>query len=488
MTLQAVSSLNGPASAPSRRRRRRRTAWMLPTLGGDAVVVSVAAVVALFGRQTGWLVGDSTRVNGALELVAPLLLVSWLVLIAAVGGYAAEVQGAGSDEYSRVGRATLYAAAGFGLVCYLMNYSLSRGFFLLLFGLGLPGLIVFRFALRKALHWARRRGQFAQRVLICGDESHVDDIAGVLRRDTWLGYHVVGAVLPTVGLEETRSGVPVLGATRDITAVTNVHDVDVAFFAGGSSVSAGDMRATSWELDQAGVDMVLAPAMTDISSERVRVRPVGGMPLVHVDPPTWADASRWGKRLFDLVGSGLLLVMIAPLLATVALLVKLDDGGPIFFRQTRIGRDGRQFGCLKVRSMVVDAEARLAALQAEAAFEGGLFKMADDPRVTRHGHWIRRLSIDELPQLINVFRGEMSLIGPRPPLPSEVEAYDAGAARRLWVRPGMTGLWQVSGRSRLSWDEAIRLDLYYVDNWSMFQDLIILTKTVRAVLGGRGAY
>ena len=215
---------------------------------------------------------------------------------------------------------------------------------------------------------------------------------------------------------------------------------------------------------------------------------MGGLPLIHIEPPTWSDASRWGKRTFDLVGSSLLILAFAPLLAFTALQVKAHDRGPVFFRQIRTGKDGEAFSCLKFRTMCVDAEARLAALHAQTGYTGGLFKMQDDPRVTRPGRWLRRFSIDELPQLFNVWRGDMSLVGPRPPLPIEVEKYDADASRRLHVRPGMTGLWQVSGRSDLTYAEAIRLDLYYVDNWSMVQDLAILTRTLGAVLASRGAY
>jgi exopolysaccharide biosynthesis polyprenyl glycosylphosphotransferase len=233
---------------------------------------------------------------------------------------------------------------------------------------------------------------------------------------------------------------------------------------------------------------VVAPSVNEISSERMSLRPVGGLPLLHIDPPTWRDASRLGKRSFDVVGALLLLLLFSPFLAGAALWVKLHDGGPVFFRQRRIGQDGEPFDCFKFRSMVVDAEDRLAALREDVGFEGGLFKMREDPRVTRPGKWLRRFSVDELPQLWNVVRGEMSLVGPRPPLPTEVHGYDEEVARRLRVRPGMTGLWQVSGRSDLSFDEAIRLDLYYVDNWSMLQDLTILARTLGAVVKSRGAY
>jgi exopolysaccharide biosynthesis polyprenyl glycosylphosphotransferase len=232
----------------------------------------------------------------------------------------------------------------------------------------------------------------------------------------------------------------------------------------------------------------MAPGVTDVSSERIRVRPVAGLPLLHLDRPRHQDALRWAKRTFDLVGSSLLLVLVSPLLAFAAWKIKRFDGGPVLFRQIRVGRDGEFFTCLKLRSMVVDAEQALPELHTVAGYDEGLFKLAQDPRITKPGQWIRRFSVDELPQLVNVLRGDMSLVGPRPPLPSEVDRYTLTQARRLRVRPGMTGLWQVSGRSDLSWTESIRLDLYYVDNWSMIQDVVILVRTVGAVLSSRGAY
>jgi exopolysaccharide biosynthesis polyprenyl glycosylphosphotransferase len=220
----------------------------------------------------------------------------------------------------------------------------------------------------------------------------------------------------------------------------------------------------------------------------VRTRPVGGLPLIHLEAPRWMHASRWAKRTFDLVVTSLLIAALSPVFLFIALRVKLHDGGKVLFRQTRTGRHGEEFSCLKFRTMVEDAESRLAQLHEQVGHVDGLFKMKDDPRITKPGRWLRRFSLDELPQLFNVVRGDMSLVGPRPPLPSEVQQYDEFTARRLNVRPGLTGLWQVSGRSDLSWHEAIRLDLFYVDNWSMMQDVSILCKTVGAVLSSRGAY
>jgi exopolysaccharide biosynthesis polyprenyl glycosylphosphotransferase len=234
--------------------------------------------------------------------------------------------------------------------------------------------------------------------------------------------------------------------------------------------------------------MIVVPNVADISAQRLDVRPVAGLPLVDVERPQAIAATRWIKRSFDLAVSALLLVLAAPVLAGVALAIWLEDRGPVLFRQVRVGRGGEEFNCLKFRSMCVDAEARLAELQARNQGAGLLFKIADDPRITRVGRFIRRYSLDELPQLWNAFRGDMSLVGPRPALPREVAQYDSDTRRRLDVRPGLTGLWQVSGRSNLSWEDTVRLDLFYVDNWSMVQDLAILAKTARAVLGSDGAY
>ena len=227
---------------------------------------------------------------------------------------------------------------------------------------------------------------------------------------------------------------------------------------------------------------------SDVAAERVKVRPVAGLPLLHVDKPRSAAAVRSAKRAFDVIGSLAVLLALSPVFALAAIQIKRSDGGPVFFRQARVGRVGQPFGMVKFRSMVLDAEERLAELAALNESDGVLFKMKEDPRITRVGRFLRRYSIDELPQLVNVIRGEMSLVGPRPPLPAEVDKYAIDVHRRLLVRPGLTGLWQVSGRSGLSWDESVRLDLYYVENWSPSLDATILLRTLLAILRGSGAY
>ncbi|MBC2962289.1 sugar transferase [Nocardioides deserti] len=455
----------------------------------DLIFVVGAVLLAVVGRKTFGVFPSPADVSENVSTAGPLIVFGWMLTLVVAGAYNTSVFGAGTDELKRIFNGSMVAAALVGVGCFFADYPLSRGFYFLAFAIGIPTLIAGRLAIRSALHQARRRGSLLHRVLIAGSPAHVDEIAAVLGRERWLGYRVVGAVTPSHYLEEeTRAGIPVLGNSDDITSVVLESGADVVFIAGGALASATQMRRLAWDLEHERVQLVVAPSVTDVSSERIRVRPVGGLPLMHIDPPRATDASRWGKRLFDVVGSAGLIVAFSPLFVLAALQIKLHDRGPVLFKQTRVGQDGRQFPCLKFRTMVVDAEQRLKDLHAQQGYEAGLFKMKDDPRVTKPGRWLRRLSLDELPQLFNVLRGEMSLVGPRPPLPLEVARYERDTARRLRVRPGMTGLWQVSGRSDLSWSEAVRLDLYYVDNWSMMQDLSILLKTFSAVFGSRGAY
>ena len=244
----------------------------------------------------------------------------------------------------------------------------------------------------------------------------------------------------------------------------------------------------AWRLEGTGVDLIVAPAVTEVAGPRIVVRPVAGIPLLHVEEPSLSGRARFTKNVFDRLFATLVLVLLSPLLLLLGILVRVTSHGPMLFRQTHVGRDGREFRMLKFRTMVVGAEEQLEALRTHVDPDDVLFKLPDDPRLTRVGKWLRRHSLDELPQLWNVLVGDMSVVGPRPPLPSEVAKYADDARRRLLVKPGLTGLWQVSGRADLSWDDAVRLDLYYVENWSWVLDTLILVRTVPAVVKGRGAY
>ena len=465
----------------------------IPTVafGIDLLLVTFSVYAAILGRQSLAfpLADGATDVGEALSIAGPVMIIGWVATVYLMGGYRPEVFGAGLDEYKRVVNSSLITAAAVGIGCYLLEFQLARGFFILAFAIGIPVLVLGRLVLRRSVQRARRAGSLQHRVVIAGAEGHVDEIAAVLGRETWLGYHVVGALTPEPGQRvSTHSGIPLLGSSHSIAQVAIDAEADVVFLAGGAFSSSDEMRQLAWDLEHEDINVVIAPSVTDVSSERISVRPVGGLPLIHVEKPRSQAAVRRAKRTFDIVGSTLLLLAFSPVFAFSAYRIWKFDRGPVLFRQTRIGRDGAAFHCWKFRTMVTNAEELLAELHAQEGYEGGLFKMENDPRITAPGKWLRRFSLDELPQLINVWTGDMSLVGPRPPLKHEVAQYDDAMARRLRVRPGMTGLWQVSGRSDLAWSEAIRLDLYYVDNWSMVQDLNILARTFGAVFGSRGAY
>ena len=482
-----LDALANPASARSRTRR----SWLVSAAAQhaflvviDLLVISVTMIVAVYVR--GMLPVD-TSASSQVLLVLPLIGALWIGFTHMFGAYQLRHQRAGATEYKRTVMAAFTTAAVVGISSYLLKAEFSRTVFVLLFSAGTTGLLLARFARRRVMHAVHKQGALLTPIVVAGDSGHVDAIAKVLRRETWLGYRVVGAVTSDRA-DQTPGGLPVLGPVSDTVAVIEEHDIATVIFAEGSFSSPADFRRMAWELEEQDIHMIVVPNLTDVSAQRLDVRPVAGLPLVDVDRPQAIEAARWIKRSFDIVGSAVLLLLAAPLMGLTALAIKLEDGGPVVFRQRRVGLKGQEFDCLKFRSMCVDAEARLAALAAQNQGAGPLFKLTHDPRITRVGRILRRFSIDEIPQLWNALRGDMSLVGPRPALPTEVAQYDSDTRRRLDVRPGLTGLWQVSGRSNLSWDDTVRLDLYYVDNWSMVQDLMILAKTARAVVGSDGAY
>jgi exopolysaccharide biosynthesis polyprenyl glycosylphosphotransferase len=334
-------------------------------------------------------------------------------------------------------------------------------------------------------------------VILVGHELAVVATNRQLRRERYHGFDVVGACLPPhwpgagpdAGWHDGQIGdLPVYGTFDAVAHAVQTARADTVVVLSCPELDGDALRRLAWTLERDDIDLIVASALVDVAGARTTIRPVDGLPMLHVEHPRLSGSRRLVKTAFDRTGAGILVLLAAPLLATVALLVRLDSPGPVMFRQVRVGKDGREFVMVKFRTMHVDAERRLAELRHLNEHDGVLFKMREDPRVTRVGRWLRRLSLDELPQLFNVVRGDMSLVGPRPPLPEEVAAYPDDARRRLAVKPGMTGLWQVSGRADLPWEEAVRLDLRYVENWSLSLDLVILLRTVTAVCRGAGAY
>jgi exopolysaccharide biosynthesis polyprenyl glycosylphosphotransferase len=480
-----------PITQPATERARSQRLLQLAIAGGDLVVISLAAVLATVGRTVLGLFDPTDDINEVAQSIGVWIVAGWMIANIVLGTYARAHVGAGTIEYARICSAAGITAGAIGIISYLTKFNLSRGYFVLLFVIGVPLLLLWRWIARRLVHRAHANGHLLTRVLISGSPTHIDEVVAVLERESWLGYRIVGALVPpaSTALTTTPWGVPVVGNTDHTAEAVRGEKADLVVFTEGAFPSAVDFRRVAWDLEGHHVQMAVVPSLSDISSGRVTMRPVGGLPLVHVEQPQSLGAARSLKRAFDLVGASLLLLLALPLMTVCAVMVRMGDGGPVLFRQTRVGRDGMFFECLKLRSMVVDAEAQLSGVTHLTSHpDSVLFKARHDPRITRVGAFMRRFSIDELPQLFNVIAGDMSLVGPRPALPAEVRRYQPHVQRRLHVRPGLTGLWQVSGRSDLSWDDTVRLDLYYVDNWSIVQDLTIMAKTLQAVLRTRGAY
>ncbi|WP_456823132.1 sugar transferase [Cellulomonas sp. P5_E12] len=439
----------------------------------DLVITAfVISAAAAFGAASGWW--------------AAVAGVAFLLMVAAGRGYDRKSLGDGPVEFQAVLRAGVGAAAIVALGSVALAMPLPRVQVAATIVLLTIATAVGRHLLRRSLHRRRTRGIAMSRTLVVGDAKSVHHLIHDLRGATYHGYQVVGVCLPAITDQPPQDGVPTLGALADIPQVAYDHQVDVVIVS-GSELSGEALRRLSWALGRAGVELVVSPGLVEVLGPRVHLRPTAGLSLLEVE--TSSPRRRMlAKSALDRTLGAAILLAASPVIAFAALAVRLTSRGPAFFRQRRIGVDGREFTMWKLRSMYVDAEERKAALLIRSDRDGLMFKMHDDPRITRVGKLLRRYSVDELPQLWNVVRGDMSLVGPRPPLPQEVDEYHDAVYRRLHVRPGLTGLWQVSGRADLSWEESVRLDLRYVDNWSVAMDLMILWKTGRAVFGGSGAY
>ncbi len=420
---------------------------------------------------------------------APVICGVWILTLLVRGAYRRRILGAGHEEFQIVVSSTLVAAGLIGTGAFLLDLHLERAFVALFLVSGCTALLASRYAMRKVVHVARRNGQLLTRVIAVCEPGALDELISQFLRTPQLGYQVVGTCVPGLEREADVSlPVPLFGGIDSILEaceITGAHTVLVG--SGGASTSRA-LRQIGWALEGRNIGLVVVPSVLDVAGPRVHMRHLAGLPLVHIEEPGARRAGGLAKRAFDLVGATAMLLVLSPLIALIALAVKLNDGGPVFFRQERAGRHGQSFRMTKFRSMVVNADEKLADLSDFNDVDDVLFKMRNDPRVTRVGRPLRKWSLDELPQLFDVLRGDMSLVGPRPPLQREVDLYPPEMHRRMLVRPGLTGLWQISGRSDLPFDEAVRMDLYYVDNWSIVSDVIIMLKTLRAVVLRHGAY
>ena len=471
---------------------RVRAARTLRIVDGFVVMWAVAgAYVIRFGLEPSFVV-SGTEPN-YLWFSAALCLAWWLML-EAWNSRNSRILGSGPDEYKRVAAASLWLFGLLAIFSYVFRVETARGYVGIALPVGLLGLMLGRWLLRQHLSVNRQSGASMSRLMLLGGPSAVAHLASSLVAAKYAGYLPIAAYTPGAQDKlsiEPDSGLPILGHEPEARAILEAIDrcqADAVAVSAGVQLHPQTLRHLGWELAARNVGLIMAPALTDIAGPRIHTQQVAGLPLIHVTTPALDGGQRVAKRLFDVVVSGVLISFSSPVLILIALVLKVTDPGPVLFRQERVGIEGAHFGMLKFRSMVVDAEQRLSELEHRNEGNGVLFKMKSDPRITPVGRFLRKYSLDELPQLFNIFAGSMSLVGPRPPLPREVAVYEKDVRRRLLVKPGLTGLWQVSGRSNLSWQDSVRLDLYYVENWSLAGDLVIILKTARAVFSSSGAY
>lgn len=460
----------------------------------DAFVVLWAifgAVVARFGTIQS---ENMTRTGVPDVVIATLLATSWWIMLSVWGSRDSRILGYGHEEYKRVVGSSVWFFGLIAIVSYTFQFETARGYVALALPAGVLSLVMARFLVRQALQVDRQLGRSLSRVLIIGGPSSVEHLARSLTLHPMAGYLPVATYLPGTPDGTRIAGdlaLPTLGHStdaREIAETIEAFGPDAVALSSGVQLPPTTIRALGWALADLDVRMIMAPALTDVAGPRIHTQPIAGLPLIHVSTPNLAPRQQFVKRVFDLVGAGVLITLLAPLLLLLAVVVRVDSPGPFLFSQERVGAYGARFKMFKFRSMVVDAESQLHNLSSLNQGNDVLFKIRNDPRVTRVGKFLRRYSLDELPQLFNVINGTMSLVGPRPPLPSEVDKYEPHVHRRLLVRPGLTGLWQVSGRSLLSWEDSVRLDLFYVENWSLSGDLLILARTIRAVFHRTGAF
>ena len=440
------------------------------------LVFSISLVLTLrFPNTWQGSLNDYELRNIVLSL---LVLVSWLFFLWFNGSRDTNILGFGADEYKRLINATLLSFTFIAFISYIFKLEISRGFVLPVFPIGLILLFIARRILRRRLLRARNQGRYLSRVLLLhsGDSDPVEARLAIAQH---AGFNIVHKI---VTAENFKFEI------KDIVSNALSNNCDQIMVGQSAVISAAELRKLGWALEATNIDLIVAPAVTEIAGPRLKVSNVEGLPLLHLEQPDFSGTSRITKRLLDLILSIVGLVVISPFLVVIALVIKLYDRGSVLYFQRRIGQNNKEFTVYKFRTMYEGSHEQRAQVMAETNKDPRLAKDPQDPRVTKPGLFLRRWSIDEIPQIINVIKGEMSLVGPRPPLAEEVNQYEKSETRRLLVKPGLTGLWQVSGRSELDWEDAVRLDLYYVENWSLTLDILIIIRTAAAVWRGEGAY
>lgn len=491
-----LSTVNGAPSTPlTSERSAWRTRYIAKLIAIDLFIGLTAATAALGIRFGPASLDPNLPTYFAITILMPF---AWVTSLIANRAYELRRLFVGTDEYERVLRSGMALIATFAIGAYSLDYRLARGYLVIAAPLATLCGIIGRYAMRQRLHRRWGRGECLSRVILVGHERSVAETSRRLRRERHHGLGVVGACLPFVSQNGPfpHRGVgtalpPIYGDFGRVAAAVASARADTVIVLSCPEIDGAAVRRLAWQLEREDIDLILASSLIDVAGDRTTIRPMDGMPLLHVEHAYLKGVRRVVKEVSDRISALVLIILSSPFLLGIALAVRMAPGGaagPAVFRQERVGKCGTLFQIYKFRTMYIDAEARFAELRVRNDTDGALFKMRDDPRVTPIGRVLRRWSLDELPQLFNIVRGDMSMVGPRPPLRREVAQYPDDMRRRLVVKPGLTGLWQVSGRSDLSWEESIRLDLSYVENWSLTMDLAILARTATAVLRRSGAY
>jgi exopolysaccharide biosynthesis polyprenyl glycosylphosphotransferase len=462
--------------------------WLIKACiaAADCVAILIATGVAIL--LSAVLRGRALDTAREHVLLTMLSLPLWILVFLRYGLYRTRHIAEPLQEFRHIVHAVGASVLGLAVLGFLFKLWMARSWLLVFFAAAVVVLSAERRLIRTVFGLLRRRGLLLRPVVIVGGNTEAIALSAMLVNNPGIGYRVVGFVdnAAPVG-SYLLDHKPVLGEVDQVVEVIRGCNASGALVA----TSAIDLEVTNrlaLQVNEAGYYAELSLSLRGIAPERLAVRTLGHFQIASVGPVHRSGWRGIAKRALDVVGATTGLLLMAPVLALIAVVIKLNSNGSMLFRQERVGRSGKPFWILKFRTMVHNAEELMADLAKQNEADGPLFKVKNDPRVTRVGHVLRRYSLDELPQLWNVLRGDMSLVGPRPALPREVTGWEPELHQRLAVKPGITGMWQVNGRSSASFKDYVRLDLYYVDNWSLLTDLAIMVKTVVAVLRRHGAY
>ncbi|CEH02900.1 Putative undecaprenyl-phosphate sugar phosphotransferase [Propionibacterium freudenreichii] len=485
----------GPAErggAHQLRRETREPAWGKAyrriLVSSDFLAIAIAVLVSMaLMTPSGQAVIGASGLGLPYVAVAATLGVVWLFALEAGGSRNPWITGAGVEEYMRVIKISLYVFGGIAIASYILKAQFARSLFIALLPIGLLLLLFGRWLARTWLSTSRSHGKNLTSCAVVGPSAQVERVVADLKRHTDAGLKPLGVCLVDNQDEPTVvNGIPSYSASQLLgTASSTTFDAVIAT----EGLPDQYLRKLAWNLEGSATSLVVTPRVMDIVGPRAHYTDAPGVSLIHVDIPTFSGWKYAVKRAFDIIVSVIALILLSPVFLITAVLIKREDGGPVIFRQQRVGQNGEPFTIHKFRSMSVNAESKIQKLIDEAGGHALFFKLDHDPRMTKIGATLRKYSIDELPQFWTVLKGHMSVVGPRPQMAREVAEYTPAYKRRLLTKPGITGLWQICGRSDLSPDEGMRLDLRYVENWSPISDIIIVAKTITTILKpGNGAY